>query len=91
MVVFDIYALLGWIGVILILLAYALFTKKKLKINYVLYHLLNFVGAAGLIISTLMTESWPAFILALIVAGVSIWYIVKILSTKPAYKELKIE
>jgi hypothetical protein len=85
----DIYSILGWIGVIFIVLAYILFATKKLKINYALYHLLNFIGAVGLVVSTFMTQSWPALTLSLIFAGISVVYIIKILSIKPSYRELR--
>jgi len=87
----DIYQILGWIGIVFIIFTYILFSTKKLKIDYVLYHLLNFIGAIGLIVSTFMTESWPALTLSLIFAGISIVYIIKILSVKPSYKELRLE
>jgi hypothetical protein len=87
----DIYSILGWIGVVFIILAYILFSTRKLKIDYALYHLLNLIGATGLVISTLMTESWPALTLSLIFAGVSIAYMIKIFSTKNPYKELRVE
>lgn len=89
--IIDIYPILGWVGMIFIVLAYILFSIKKLKKDYVIYHLLNFFGAAGLIISTFITESWPALTLSLILAGISIVYVVKILSIKPSYKELRLE
>jgi hypothetical protein len=86
---FDTYSIFGWVGVILIVFAYILFFTKRLKIDYVLYHLLNFLGAAGLIVSTFATESWPALTLALIFAAISIIYIVKILGTKPKYRDYR--
>jgi hypothetical protein len=89
--IINIYSILGWIGMIFIVLSYILFSTKKLKKDYVLYHLLNFLGAAGLIISTFITESWSALTLSLIFAAISIVYIVKILSTKHPYKELRLE
>lgn len=85
----DIYSIIGWIGVIFIVIAYIFFSTKKLKIDYVLYHLLNFLGAAGLIVSTFMTQSWPALTLALIFAAISVVYSVKILRTKPKYRDLR--
>jgi hypothetical protein len=88
---FDIYSIFGWVGIVFILFSYTLFLTKKLKIDYVLYHLLNLIGAFGLIVSTFMTESWPALTLCLIFAGISIVYIVKILSTKNPYKEIRID
>jgi hypothetical protein len=86
---FDTFSLFGWIGMIFIVIAYIFFSQKKLKIDYVLYHMLNFLGAAGLIVSTFMTQSWPALTLALIFAAISIIYIVKILSIKPKYRDLR--
>jgi membrane-bound ClpP family serine protease len=86
---FDIYSLLGWIGVIFIILGYVLLSNKRLKKNYVLYHLINLFGAAGIFISAFVTKSWPAATLSLIFAGISIFYIVKILGTKTEYKEFR--
>ncbi len=83
------FSLIGWAGALLVVIAYLLHFTKKLKINYVLYHLLNFFGSLGLIVSTFLTESWPALALSLIFAGISIVYIVKILGTKPDYKDLR--
>jgi hypothetical protein len=82
------YAIAGWIGIVFIMLSYILYLTKKLKIDYVLYHLLNFIGAAGLAVSTFMTQSWPALTLSLIVMGISVVYIIKIFSLKPSYREL---
>jgi paired small multidrug resistance pump len=84
----DVYSLFGWAGIVFIILAYILFSQRKLKMDYVLYHLMNFFGTVGLIVSTFMTQSWPALALSLIFAGISIVYIVKILSVKPKYREL---
>lgn len=86
---FNIYSILGWIGMVLIILAYILFSIKKLKMDYALYHLLNLFGAAGLIISTFITQSWPALTLGLIFAVISIVYIIKIITTKNPYRELR--
>jgi paired small multidrug resistance pump len=89
--IFDIYSVLGWIGIAFIIFAYILFSIRKLKMDYVLYHLLNFLGAMGLVISTFITESWPALTLSLIFAVISMVYIIKILSIKPSYRELRAE
>jgi hypothetical protein len=85
----DIYSLFGWVGVVFIVIAYIMFSTRRLKIDYVLYHILNFLGAAGLVVSTFMTRSWPALALALIFAGISVIYSVKILKTKPNYRDLR--
>jgi len=85
----DIYSIIGWVGIVFVMIAYVLYLIKTLKINYVLYHLLNFIGATGLAVSTFMTQSWPALTLSLIVMGISVVYIIKILSLKPSYRELR--
>jgi membrane-bound ClpP family serine protease len=85
----SIYSILGWVGAILIILGYILLFNKKLKKNYVLYHLINLLGAAGIFISAFVTQSWPAAALSLIFACISIFYIVKILGTKTEYKEFR--
>ena len=87
--IFEVYSIVGWVGVIFIIVAYIFFSQKKLRIDYVLYHLLNFLGAAGLIVSTFATVSWPALALSLIFAAISIAYIIKILGTKPNYRDLR--
>lgn len=89
--VIDIYPIFGWVGIIFIILAYILLSSKKLRTDYLLYHLLNFIGATGLVVSTYMTKSWPALTLSLIFVAISIFYIFKILTTKHPYRELRIE
>jgi hypothetical protein len=85
----DIYSIIGWIGMVFVIVSYIFYLTKKLKINYVLYHLLNFIGATGLAVSTFITQSWPALTLSLIFMGISVVYIIKILSLKPSYRELR--
>jgi hypothetical protein len=85
----NIYSLLGGVGMILIIINYLLLSNKKLKTSYVLYHLLNLFGAAGIAISTFVTQSWPAMVLSLIFSGISLFYIIKILGTKTEYKEFR--
>ncbi len=84
-----VFSLMGWVGALFIVLGYLLYFTKKLKIDYVLYHLINLFGSLGLIASTFITESWPALTLSLIFAGISVAYIIKILSTKPKYKDFR--
>lgn len=87
--IFDAYAIFGWFGMLLIVTAYIFLSTKKLKRNYALYHLLNLFGAIGIAVSTFATESWAALTLSLIFATISFFYIIKIISLKPDYKELR--
>ena len=84
-----IYSLIGWIGMTLIIFSYLLLTTKKLKSSSIIYHFLNLIGAAGIIIGTLFTKLWPATILSVILAIVAAYAVYKIIKTKPEYKELK--
>jgi hypothetical protein len=89
--IFDTPSIFGWVGMIFIIFSYIMISSKKFKKDYVLYHLLNFIGAVGLTVSTFVNQSWPALTLSLIFATISIVFIVKILSTKNPYKELRVE
>jgi len=89
--IFDIYSILGWIGMVLLILAYFLLSTKRVKSNYVLYHLLNLFGATGIVISALVTQSWPAMTLNIVWFVIAIFSIYEILSTKHPYKELRVE
>lgn len=54
--------LLGWIGTVAYLIAYLLLSIKKLRSDTVLYHLLNAIGAAGLIIHAVNLNDYPNLI-----------------------------
>jgi hypothetical protein len=84
----DIYQLVGFAGAGLIILAYFLLTEKRLQENYVLYHLLNFLGSAGIAVSAFMTKSWPSMLIFVLLFASSIYFMFKILKIKPSYKEL---
>jgi hypothetical protein len=50
----------GWIGSILYVIAYLLLALKKLDANNPLYHLLNILGAVGLIINAFHWGDLPS-------------------------------
>lgn len=87
--IFDLYSIIGWVGMILIILAYFLLSTKKLKSKSIIYHLLNLLGGAGIIVSAFTTQSWPAMILNIIWMIIAVFSIYKIINVKPIYKELK--
>ncbi len=88
--IIDIYSFLGWIGMILIILAYLLLSSKKLKPNSIVYNSLNLLGGVGIVISAVATKSWPSAILNVIWGIIAIFAIYKKAKTKPApYKELR--
>ncbi|WP_130618400.1 CBU_0592 family membrane protein [Dyella amyloliquefaciens] len=64
----------GYVGVVLVLLAFLLLQAHKLHGNGLLYQLMNVLGALGVILSLVfgVAMNWPAFLMqvAWIVIGV---------------------
>ena len=87
--IFDIFSIIGWIGGILLILAYFLLIAKKIKSHTIVYNMLNCFGGIGLAISTFMTKSWPSMTINIIWIGIAIYSIITIKKTKPVYKILK--
>jgi paired small multidrug resistance pump len=67
--------LIGWIGVLLILLAYSMVMLEIIAPENILYGLINFVGALGIIVSSYYKRDFQPVLLNiawLIVAGIGI-------------------
>ena len=73
--VFDI---LGWIGMVLVLIAYALLSTNKIN-NGKLYQSINLVAAIFMAIGLLPKNAWFSFALQVAWAIIAIISIVKIL------------
>jgi hypothetical protein len=56
----------GWIGMIMILLAYYLVSTKKATGESNLYQSLNFIGAICLIYNTFIQQAWPIMVLNIV-------------------------
>ena len=75
----DIYDIIGWIGMVIVLAAYLLLSTNKIK-NGVLYQCLNLIASILMAIGLFPKNSWFAFALQIawglisIVALVNIWY-----------------
>ena len=72
---FNWYDWAGYIGVVLVLLAFLLLQAHKLRGNGLIYQLMNVLGALGVMLSLMFSQgpiNWPAFLmqLAWIVIGV---------------------
>ena len=65
--------IVGWIGMLLILSAYFLITKGKLNIKSRNYHLLNLVGAIGIIVNSLWNSAYPPAGLNIVWAVIAVW------------------
>ncbi len=62
----------GWIGMILILIAYYLVSIKKVTGESRFYQSLNFFGALGIIYNTFVQQAWPAMTLNVVWALIAI-------------------
>lgn len=62
----------GWLGMILILLAYYLVSAKKTSGDAQNYQLLNLFGAIGIVINTYSKQAWPAMTLNIVWALIAL-------------------
>ena len=76
--VFDIC---GWIGMILVLLAYGLLSTNKIK-NGILYQVINLVAAVFMAIGVFPKNAWFSFALQVIWAIIAVVAIIKIKKDK---------
>ncbi len=58
MIVFT--EIFGWVGAVLILLAYYLLTTEKIKSSSFIYHFMNLVGAIGIASNSFVQKAWPS-------------------------------
>ena len=62
----------GWIGAVLILAAYAMLTAGKLQAKSIPYQAMNVVGALGFIVNSGWNGAWPSAILNVIWVGIGV-------------------
>jgi hypothetical protein len=64
------YEVVGWVGAVTVLVAYALVTKYGPS---VLYHVLNVLGAAGLLVNALHHRALPSTTVNVVWAVIGFW------------------
>ncbi len=67
----------GWIGTILILLAYFLLTYKKLDRESKTYHSMNLFGGLLIVINALYHSAYPPAILNIVWSVIAIYGVLK--------------
>lgn len=72
-----IFDILGWLGMILVLLAYALLSINKIK-NGITYQILNLLAAIFMAIGLLPKNAWFSFTLQIMWGLIAIVSIIKI-------------
>jgi len=58
--------LLGWLGTLSYIIAYLLLSLGKLKAEQKTYHLLNILGALGLIVNAIHLDDYPNIIVNIV-------------------------
>lgn len=71
------FNILGWFGMILVLLAYALLSTNKI-VNGKLYQIINLIAAILMAIGLFPTKAWFSFTLQVVWALIAIISIIKI-------------
>ncbi len=78
-----VFATVGWVGAVLIVVGYALVATRRVSSHSVAFHVITLLGSAGLTVYALAIAAWPNVALngfMLIVAGVGVvmaWRVVK--------------
>ncbi|MBT5807788.1 hypothetical protein HOI18_00765 [Candidatus Uhrbacteria bacterium] len=62
---------LGWIGVLAILLGYALISFQIVESSSRLFHGINFVGALGILIDAAADKNWQPVVLNVVWIGLA--------------------
>jgi hypothetical protein len=70
--------IIGWLGMLLILIAYYLISSRRLEAKSVLYQLLNLGGAVGIVINAFYHKAFPSLALNTIWALIAFWAIVSV-------------
>jgi hypothetical protein len=65
-----VYEIAGWIGAVTVLVAYGLVTRSGTSI---LYHVLNVLGAGGLLVNALYHGAFPSTAVNLVWIGIALW------------------
>ena len=63
----------GWVGAVIILIAYGLLSAGRLAANSNAYQLLNVIGAAGFVINSGSKGAFPSAVLNLIWIAIGIY------------------
>ena len=56
----------GWVGMALILISYLLITTKQLSPNSATYQIINFIGAGGVVLNSVINDAWPSAVFFII-------------------------
>jgi len=84
----EIHNILGWIGAITVIIAYALLSAGKLK-NGFLYQSLNFVASVLTVFALLQKDAWFSVALNVVWALIALLTIIRLSHQKTSSKSRK--
>jgi hypothetical protein len=70
-------AIIGWVGTVLLLAAYALLTARRVRASDASYQLMNLVGGLALLANTAYNLAWPSAALNLAWFGIGVTGLVR--------------
>ena len=73
---------IGWIGAIVVLIAFFLISTHRTDATKPVFHWLNIVGAIGLIIHTSYNSAFPSAFVNIIWVGVAFFSLIKLKTAK---------
>lgn len=77
----------GWIGGVEIILAYALVSFKKLKVDDWSYQVLNLTGSLFLIANTWYYRAYPSTIVNVVWAGIAVYTMMRFRAKRDEVKD----
>jgi hypothetical protein len=70
--------IIGYLGVLELLVAYALVSTKKIEGDSAVYQLLNLVGSASLIVNSLVNEAYPSVVVNIFWIGIAAFALIRV-------------
>ncbi|MEO0473944.1 MAG: hypothetical protein AAF206_30320 [Bacteroidota bacterium] len=78
------FEILGWLGSLMIVVAYGLVSFKKIDAESLIYQWLNVLGSIGMIVITAYREAWPSTFVNVVWLFIGVPALVKIFWQKKA-------
>lgn len=78
----NVFEIIGWIGAIAFVVAYFLLSIKVLSADSIIYHSLNALGGAALVINSIYLNDSPNFFVNIIWMGIALYSVFRIIMTR---------
>ncbi len=69
--------IIGWLGSVAVILAYALVSTRRAKGDSFVYQALNLVGALFLIVNTIYYGAYPSTVVNLVWVGIAVFSLIR--------------